>query len=174
VSETVTQKWTSWLLFGAAAALLVLSFTGLKGRGLPRGKEAPDIALPLIAGAPTKLSEGYGRPQVLAFWATWCGPCREELPELDRVYKKYEKDVRFFAVNVEDLTMRPMVEAFVQKTGLQMPVVFDGGAAASRYHASSIPMLVILDKTGKISETFTGQQPESRVTGAIDRALATN
>jgi hypothetical protein len=59
----------------------------------------------------------------------------------------------------------------VQKTGLQMPVVFDGGLAASAYHATSIPMLVILDKSGKISDSFTGVQSERTVTRALESAL---
>jgi thiol-disulfide isomerase/thioredoxin len=98
-------------------------------------------------------------------------PCREELPSLDRLAQRYP-GVRFLAVNVEDALMKPRIEAFVRQTGLAMPVAYDGGEASARYHASSIPHLVILDRTGKISQTFTGVYESSVIAQALDLASA--
>jgi thiol-disulfide isomerase/thioredoxin len=106
---------------------------------------------------------------VLAFWATWCGPCKIELPGLDRLYKRYSPDgIRFLAVNIEAAEMQPVVEAFVKTTGLQMPVAVDGGAIADRYHADSIPHLVILDGRGNVRRVFSGVHAEAEVAAAID------
>jgi len=165
------EKWAGRALFAAAALLLALSFSGLTGRGLKRGSVAPELTLQLLDGTHTTLAEGLGKPQALAFWATWCMPCRAELPSLDRLAQRYP-EVRFVAVNVEDALMKPQVEAFVRATGLAMPVAWGGAEAGARYHAASIPHLVILDRAGKVSQTFTGVYESHVIAHALDVASA--
>ncbi len=165
--QSAVEKWTGRLLFAAAAALIVLSFSGLSGTALKRGSAAPDAVLHLLDGRDLKLSDEQGRPHALAFWATWCMPCRAELPSLDRLSKRFPH-VTFVAVNVEEAWVKPQVEAFVRQTNLSMSVAYDGGSTANQYHASSIPHLVLLDGEGKVARTFTGVQGEETVARALE------
>jgi cytochrome c biogenesis protein CcmG, thiol:disulfide interchange protein DsbE len=165
---TTVEKWAGRVLFAVAGLLLVLSFSGLSGNALKKGTEAPDATLHLLDGRDLTLSSERGRPVALAFWATWCMPCRAELPSLDRLSKKFP-NITFVAVNVEDALLKPQVEAFVAATHLTMNVAFDGGEAASKYHASTIPHLVLLDTHGKIARTFTGVQRDETVAAALEK-----
>lgn len=162
------EKWAGRVLFLIAGVLLALSFSGLSGNALKTGTDAPDATLHLLDGRDIRLSAERGRPYALAFWATWCMPCRAELPSLDRLSKRFP-NVSFIAVNVEDAQLKPQVEAFVAATRLTLPVAWNGSDAASTYHASTIPHLVLLDANGKVARTFTGVQREETVAKALEQ-----
>jgi thiol-disulfide isomerase/thioredoxin len=137
----------------------------------PPGTFAPDFTLPLVGGEQLHLAEARGEPVVLAFWATWCGPCKMELPHLDRLYHQYRDRVHFYAVNIEDAQAEPTVAAFIKTTGLTIPVAFGGEAVANQYRVDSIPHLVILDRTGKVNRVFDGLHGEREMAGAIEAAI---
>ncbi|HZS35898.1 MAG TPA: TlpA disulfide reductase family protein [Polyangia bacterium] len=171
-------RWAGWALFGGLALLLALnlvwiarSWAPLTTVATPRGSAAPDVSFALLDGGATRVSDGRGRAQVLAFWATWCGPCKTELPGLDRLYARYGDRARFLAVSVDGADQGELVRAFVRATGLRMPVALDSGAGSQAYHVDTIPQLVIVDGEGRVSEVFSGVHGEGEVARAIERAL---
>ena len=165
-------------LFAGLAVLLALNlywigrnWTALRAVATPTGSVAPDFTVKLLHGGETRLSDAAGHPLVLAFWATWCGPCKTELPSLDRLYRRFSPDgTRFLAVNIEDLSLREKVDEYARTSGLTMPVAIDGGLLANRYHVDAIPHLVILDAHGKVSEVLDGVHEEGEVARSIQHA----
>jgi thiol-disulfide isomerase/thioredoxin len=157
------------LMFALNAASIARNWSSMKQVTTPRGTTAPDFDLPLLAGRRATLAGARGKPLVLAFWATWCGPCKAELPSLDRVQKRFP-GVQFLAVNVEDAAMRPSVEAFVRATGLELPVALEGGPTSHRYHVDAIPHTVVLDAEGVVREVLSGMHSEAAVADAIAAA----
>ena len=126
-----------------------------------------ELSLPLLDGGTAQLEPG--RTTVVAFWATWCGPCRDELPLLDRLAKKLPS-VKFLAVNVEGGPVeetRPLVQAFVQKMGLGLPVALDGGDAAARWKIDLIPQTFVVDGEGKVKRVLEGVHSESDLEEAL-------
>ncbi len=119
------------------------------------GQLAPDFTLPTTSGSLT-LKELRGRVVVLDFWASWCGPCMQTMPEVDRiVHEVGEKKVELVAVNLQETKER--VEAAVKRLELTATVALDDdGEVAEKYQASAIPQTVIIDRQGKVTHVFVG------------------
>ena len=130
-------------------------------------QKAPDFSLQDKAGNPIKLSEiiAEGKPIVLNFWASWCPPCKEEMPDFDAVYKELGEDVRFMMVNMTD-GQRETVEMgtkYIEEQGFSFPVFFDvNQEGAINYRIYSIPTTVFINAEGYM---VTGAQ------GMIDEAM---
>jgi thiol-disulfide isomerase/thioredoxin len=160
-------------LFAFNVAWAVRNFKALREVSTPLGTDAPNFTVKLLSGGEMHLQDAAGHPLVLAFWATWCAPCRVELPALERLYHRFgPSGTGFLAVNVEEADMRREVEAFVRATGLSLPVALEGGTLSARYHVETIPHLVILDGSGKVREVLQGVHDENEVAKAIERAQA--
>ncbi len=117
-----------------------------------RGRLAPDIQVPMLDRSTFHLAEHVGREVVvLNFFATWCGPCREEMPELQRYAATLVgQHVVFVAIDVQE--QQPVVEAFVKAQHFGLPVGLDISAAASgRYGVSAFPTTVIVGADGRIA-----------------------
>jgi thiol-disulfide isomerase/thioredoxin len=161
----------SALLLGLAA-LLVLNLIWLSQHhgtlaGVKVGAPAPALSLPLLDGGTTRL-EG-GRTTVVAFWATWCAPCREELPLLERAARRLPS-VKFLAVNVEGGPVeetRPLVDGFVKKLGLTLPVALDDGQAAAQWRIDLIPQTFVVDGEGKVRRVLEGVSSERELDEAL-------
>ena len=128
------------------------------------------------SGHAVSLSEADQKgPVVLEFWATWCGPCRAELPEVISVSKKFAGRVSFYGVNCYDT--RANIESFRHYFQVPYPCLMDpGGKISGRYDAGSIPLLVVIDTHGKVRTGFVGWDPSvgvaSRLTNALNALLA--
>jgi len=126
-------------------------------------------------GNKVSLSDFYGKPILVNFWATWCPPCKAELPDFDRVYADYGEDVVFMMVNMTDGS-RDTVEsaqAFVSDNGYSFPVYFDRDLdAAYTYGASSIPMTVLIDADANIVGAQIGILTEDQLRTILDAELA--
>jgi len=112
---------------------------------------APDFTVVDAAGNEVKLSDYFGRPIVLNFWASWCPPCRAEMPYFEEVYKARE-DVQFMMVNATGgRESMESAQEFIAETGYTFPVFYDTtGEAAWQYGVSSLPMTIFIDENGEL------------------------
>lgn len=116
--------------------------------GVLLGNTLPEFQLLSLEG--NKLTVGApGKVTVLNFWATWCPPCRAEMPELDTFAGKYGSIINFYAVNIQE--SQETVAGFMKQNNLQIPVLLDkDGSVARTFRVSAIPTTVIADKQGVI------------------------
>lgn len=125
-----------------------------------KGQSAPKFTLKTLDGKTVKLSDYKGKKAVvISFWATWCGPCQRELPELQKVWaKNSKKPVQFLGINIDG---EGDVKANVKKNGLTFPIMIDANSKVSRdYGVRGIPTLFVIDKNGKIVDQMVGYDPK--------------
>ena len=120
------------------------------------GAQAPDFALGSSTGRNLRLSELRGEVVLINFWATWCGPCRQEMPELDRLYTQFrEAGFTLLGVNVDD--NRANAEAMMKKLGVRFPTVFDSSKRVARqYDVDTMPATLLIDRDGRVRYVHRG------------------
>lgn len=120
------------------------------------GNPAPDFTLELLDGKSFQLSQHKGKVVVLDFWATWCGPCIQAMPQIDAVVHEFkERDVELVAVNLQEAPAR--IKSTLERLKLNPTVALDiDGVVAGRYAATAIPQTVIIDRDGNVSRLFVG------------------
>ena len=143
--------------------VVITVFTDCSGEStsdLSIGSKAPDFELYDLDGDVHKLSEYKGSPVFLNFWATWCGPCRGEMPHLEDVYEEWKDDgLTFFAVNIGESSTD--VVSFLDYFGFTMPVLLDSAKTVSRrYGVSGIPTTYFIDEDGIIQNKVVGAFPD--------------
>jgi peroxiredoxin len=145
----------------ASAAWIALSSSSANTTSIPApqtGFTAPDFTLQALDGKTYTLSELKGNAVLVNLWATWCPPCRAEMPAIEKMYREY-KD-RGFIVLAVDMTHQDdmsKVAPFIQEYGLTFPVLLDEtGAAASAYQMRSLPSSYFINRAGVISEVVIG------------------
>ncbi|MEW6705970.1 MAG: TlpA disulfide reductase family protein [Pseudomonadota bacterium] len=141
------------LIRSLAAALLALG-AAIAG-AVPTGP-APDFTLRTMDGPNLRLQEQRGRVVMVNFWATWCGPCRQEMPELNKLYEKYRSSgFVLLGVNVDDDTRN--AASVATKLGVKFPVLLDTDKAVSkRYDLATMPSTVLIDRDGKVRYVHRG------------------
>jgi thiol-disulfide isomerase/thioredoxin len=108
----------------------IFAATSLASSGM-EGQPAPDFALKSSSGKNLRLSEYRGDVVMINFWATWCGPCRQEMPLLDELYTRYQRvGFNLLGVNIDDDSNRAM--QMVNELGVNFPVLFDAGKEVSK------------------------------------------
>jgi len=136
-----------------------------------RGETAPEFRLALLGGGTLRLADLQGKPAVINFWASWCPPCRAEMPAFERSWEKHGGRIAFLGVAVED-TERD-ARATVEKTGVTYPVGIDeGNRIAGAYELKGMPTTVILNANGVIVKRFTGEATEGALTFFIESLLS--
>jgi peroxiredoxin len=120
------------------------------------GKPAPDFDTVDLKGNVWSLSKLKGQVVFINFWATWCSPCREEMPSMQRLYAKLPKD-KFKMIALFNNDKPDVVKNFVTKLGITMPVLSDEyNFAGTKYGLTGVPETFIIDKQGIIREKFIG------------------
>lgn len=123
--------------------------------GLKIGETAPDFSLETLDGEMVKLSDFEGKKVVVNFWATWCKPCREEMPDLQSVYEQKEEDVVILAVNMD---AHNDVKGFIDSYSVTFPILLDEeDEVADLYQIISLPTTYFIDERGKIVQKHIGQ-----------------
>lgn len=148
--------------FGIAAAILVAMGSAgptVVNAAVTPTSVAPDFALRSSSGSNLRLSEQRGQVVMVNFWATWCGPCREELPQLNRLYEKYQAaGFTLLGVNVDSSSKDAL--GMAKRLGVQFPVLFDSKKETSRlYGLESMPWTVLIDRSGKVRYVHAGYKP---------------
>ncbi|RXZ78841.1 TlpA family protein disulfide reductase [Paenibacillaceae bacterium] len=127
--------------------------------GIERGQLAPDFTLSDLSGMPVQLSDFAGKKVLLNFWATWCPPCRIEMPHMQKIYEDYEaKDVVILGVNLTPTEENPdLVETFVDDQQLTFPILMDQfGDVMQTFQIIAYPTTYILDSDGVVREKYRG------------------
>ena len=137
------------------------------------GQPAPDFALRSMKGPSVRLSEHLGEVVVINFWATWCGPCRQEMPLLDELYGKYQQaGLILLSVNIDEAAA-PAIE-MAQTLKVSYPVLFDTRKDVSRaYDVGAMPLTVLVDRAGVVRYVSEGYKPgyEKRYTEKLRELL---
>jgi cytochrome c biogenesis protein CcmG, thiol:disulfide interchange protein DsbE len=124
------------------------------------GHPAPDFTLTTVAGETFRLSDLNGTPVVLNFWATWCPPCRSEMPELQAASERLAGDVAIIGVDQGETPAQ--VQAFATQIGITYPIPLDQNAEASRlYRVRSLPTTFFIDRSGVIRQMQIGPVTEA-------------
>jgi peroxiredoxin len=127
------------------------------------GKHAPDFKLTTLKGEPVKLSDYKGKKVILNFWATWCPPCKAEMPQMQNFYER-EKDngINILAVNLTKMENgKAAIKKFANDYHLTFKIALDEeGTIGLQYQASTIPTSYIIDSNGVITKKIVGPMDE--------------
>ena len=152
------------ILVAAIAVSFLLQWRDSLLDGLPglpepapsQGAAAPNITLQNLDGETVSLSDYRGQPVVLNFWATWCGPCRQEMPHLQDVYETH-RDAGLVVLGVNVRETREEAAGFLRELGVDFPVLLDSDLAATeRYSVTSLPITFFIDRDGNIKTLVVG------------------
>lgn len=153
------------------APLLVLAACGSGGGGTAGGGDRlPDVAvMPLGGGAAVSLAAIEG-PAVVNLWATWCGPCRREIPDFEAVHRARHDEVRFVGVNIGEDAGR--AAEFITDIGATYDQFLDPeGLVSTELKATAMPLTVVIDAGGTITTRHLGPMDQDALDAAIDGAL---
>lgn len=185
VEARTARRWSPWPL-GALTALVVVVATGavlilrddpppsqplitVPGFGNPEGSEAPDFSVDLFDGGSFSLSNHLaddGRPVLLNLWASWCGPCRAEMPHLDAASKEHT-GVFFIGVAVDDTLAD--AERFAEEIGVTYALAFDEGDRVGRLYPSfGLPATFLIAGDGTLLRTVYGQVSEAQIAALLE------
>jgi peroxiredoxin len=140
----------------AVAATVLLSLPLLAAAP---GAPAPPFSLSARGGSDVSLAQYKGQVVMLNFWASWCGPCRQEMPLLESIYKKYNKlGFTMLGVNVEPDSNA--ANEWLKQTPVSFPILYDKESKVSKaYDVATMPSTVIIDRTGKVRMLHRGYKP---------------
>ena len=136
--------------------------------------QAPDFTVYDREGNQVKLSDFFGKPIVLNFWASWCGPCKMEMPDFEEAYKQYGTEIHFLMVNLTDGAQESMktATAFLDNSGYTFPVYYDKDTdAAMTYQVYSIPTTYFISAQGELIAQGSGALDAETIQRGIEMIL---
>ena len=142
-----------------------------------QAETAPDFAMLNADGEEVRLSDFVGKPVLINFWATWCPPCRAELPYFQKAFAEYGDEIEFLIVDETDGTRDTVdgAKAFAEENQYDFPLYFDTqGSGARAYSILSIPMTVFINSEGALTYQHIGAMAEEDLFSMIERQLGNN
>ena len=136
-------------------------------------RQAPNVVFKTVDGKMYDLSKLTGKVVIVNFWATWCGPCRKEIPDFIEFYKNYkDKGVEILGVSL-DREGWAKVTPFLKQTPINYPIVLGNGEIAGKFSKfNAIPTTFIIDKSGKIVDEHTGVMTKSQLEAKVKALLS--
>ena len=136
------------------------------------GQLAPDFSLPTLGGGETNLSDYAGQVVLVNFWATWCPPCKAEMPDINAYYEARQDDgLVVLAVNAQEDAAT--VSSFIEATGFSFPVLLDSdGRVEQQYQVRSFPMTFVIDRDGRVVYIHNGLISPDVLTAVLDPLLS--
>ncbi|KYG89249.1 TlpA disulfide reductase family protein [Metasolibacillus sp. FSL H7-0170] len=168
----MVKKIISIAIIAIAIIIVVFNVANTMGKKDKRenAEQAADFSLETIDGSTISLSDYKGQKVILNFWATWCPPCKAEMPHLQNFHENNEDgDVTVLAVNLTASDSVSNAESFVDGYGLTFPVLLDiDGEVGQLYEVITIPTTFFIDEDGNIIEKFIGALDEESMENIID------
>ena len=153
--------------------------SGVAGSNAPEDANtttaAPDFTMTDASGKSVSLADFKGKPILLNFWASWCGPCKSEMPDIQTAYEQYGNEIEFLIVNMTGMSGETQETAsqFIKDNGYTFPVYFDEGySAAAAYGVNSIPQTYLIDPEGNIIGAAMGAMDAATVEQGIQMLQA--
>lgn len=161
-------------MLSVAAVLIMLPRwfgTGGEIQEPAKRKAMPRFSWPTLTGENWSIEEQKGRIVLVNFWATWCGPCREETPDLVRVYERYgSKGVEIAGASLDDDPVK-QVPAFLKEFNVRYPILVPPEESPLVIAIQNLPTSFLVDRSGKIARSWVGAVRERDLTSAIDKLL---
>lgn len=160
------------LLFGIALVAIVLALQlARQQQTQPTSGPAPDFTITTLQGDTITLSQLHGKVVLINFWASWCGPCRDEAVALQSLWTKY-KDKGVVIMGVAYTDTEKGARAFIQEFGQTYPNGMDLGTRISEeYHIQGVPESFLIDQEGNVAQFFYAAVTESKVSALLDNLL---
>jgi peroxiredoxin len=173
--RTKTPKALS--LFGVLVSLCLLNLFlaacgDNDGAGGPKvGQAAPDFQLATVSGSPVKLSDFKGKPVLVNFWATWCMPCKYEMPQIEEIYRQYQAQ-GLVVLGINDKEDAPTVKQFVSDGGYSWPMLLDTDESLkTRYQVVGMPTSFFVDRQGVVRSTWVGGMEKDTLQTQLSKIL---
>ena len=131
---------------------------------------APDFRLLAIDGSTVSLGDLRGQVVLLNFWATWCPPCKAEIPDLDALYREHKSQRNFVVLGVAAEESQAEVGAFARSHDVTFPLLLDsdGKVTDGQYVVRSLPTSMIIDRDGRIRDVWTGPLPKAAILAKLE------
>lgn len=167
----------NWQQIAGVLLILALAVVACGGpgeavpQGINQGNLARDFTLTSLDGSEVSLSDFEDSVVLVNFWATWCPPCRAEIPDLEEAYRAYQDDgFVVLGINVEE--SHKVVEPFVDSMGMTYPVLLDErGQVMQEYRARGLPMSLLVDRDGVIQQRHMGTLTADQLESYLDKFL---
>ncbi|EXX86983.1 thiol-disulfide oxidoreductase ResA family protein [Paenibacillus darwinianus] len=135
-----------------------------------KGYAAPSFELPDLADRPVRVGGPADKVVLINFWASWCGPCILEAPDLQKLYERYKDTMTLIGVNATKYDREREARQFVDDFGLTFPILMDRkGAVTDLYNVAQFPTTLLVDKNGVIRERITGVIPVAKWESLIEK-----
>lgn len=167
----------SWRRVVTLLAILALTLVACRAedpgdpQGINQGNRARDFALETLDGTQVSLKDHEGKVVLINFWATWCAPCKAEIPDIQAAYDRY-RDEGFVVLGVSVEEPREVVKPFVDALGVTYPVLLDEkGQVMKTYRALGLPMSTIVDPEGVIQVRHIGYMTAAQLDSYLEQLL---
>lgn len=170
----VARSITLGILLAAAVGIIIslLNFTNSEKKELETGDSAPLFSLTDTDGNTVSLQDYKGKVILLNFWASWCEPCRNEMPAVQESYNKY-KDQGFVVLGVNIAENQVTAKGFANRLGVTFPVLLDSDRKVTQqYKVIPIPTSFLIDRNGKVQAVFKKELTLSEISGYVETLIA--